>query len=79
MGKSPKKTSGRVWLTITEKKEILEFRKENPDFTYRRLAVIFSEKWGKKINKCHVHGVVKNSEQILQVTGKMEKRKKLPL
>ena len=77
MGKSPQKSS-RVWLTITEKKEILEFRKENPGFTYRKVAVIFSEKWGKNINKCHVHGVVKNSERILQVTGMMKKRKKFP-
>ena len=32
---------------------------------------------GKNINECHVLRVVKDSERILQVNGKMEKRKKL--
>ena len=33
---------------------------------------------GKKLNRSLVYRAVKNSERILEVTGKMEKRKKLP-
>ena len=44
---SPKTSNSRVWLKITQKKEILKFHEENPGYSYRKLAVIFSEKWGK--------------------------------
>ena len=32
---------------------------------------------GKKLNRSHIYRAVKNSVRILEVTGKMEKRKKL--
>ena len=67
----------RVWLEITKKKEIIRFHREHPGFTYRKLAVFFSEKWGKKLNRSHIFRVVKNSERILELTGEAEKRKKV--
>ena len=39
---------------------------------------LFFPKNGKKLNLSHTHLAVKNSERILEITGKMEKRKKLP-
>ena len=77
MGKSPKTSNSRVWLKITQKKEILKFHEENPGYSYRKLADIFSEKLGKKLNHSHIYRAIKNSERILKVTGKMEKRKKM--
>ena len=38
MGKSPKTSGSRVWLKITQKKEILKFHEENPGYSYRKLA-----------------------------------------
>ena len=71
MGKSPTKANSRVWLKINDKKEILKFHEENPDYSYRKLAVIFSQKWGKTINKNHVYRAVKDSGRILEVAGKI--------
>ena len=48
----------RIVLTITEKLEILEFRRKNPRELTREsdnnIAMIFAEKYGKKINRMQI-------------------------
>ena len=65
--------AGRVWLTISEKKEIIKYRAEFPGFSYRTVADFFSEKWNKKLNRMHILRVDQNQERILEVPDEMEK------
>ena len=65
--------AGRVWLTISEKKEIIKFRVNYPAFSCRAVADIFSEKSKKKLNRMPILRVDQNQERILEVPDKMKK------
>ena len=65
--------AGRVWLTISEKKEIIKFRVNYPGFSCTAVADIFSEKSKKKLNRMPILRVDQNQERILEVPDKMKK------
>ena len=49
MSSNDKKT--RLALTLEEKAEIFNHREKNPKVSFEAIGHIFTEKWGKKINK----------------------------
>ena len=42
-----------------EKKEILDFRKLNPEKSYRKMADYFSIKFGKNVDYAHIYRIMR--------------------
>ena len=68
----------RTILTVAQRKELIQFRHEYPDFSHRKMAVFFAEKWNIKINRGHIERALKNSEKLLDLSENLQKVKRLP-
>ena len=59
----PSQIRKRLILNVGQRKEIIRFRNENPNISYRKMAAFFAEKWNKNVKRGHV-------ERALEIANK---------
>ena len=74
----PSQIRKRLILNVGQRKEIIRFRNENPNISYRKMAAFFAEKWNKNVKRGHVERALEKSEKILAIPKKMNKMERLP-
>ena len=67
----------RKYLSIAEKNEIADFHEKNPGTSIRKLAKIFTMKFGVAVAKSSVHKILKIKSPLRRVPAKFQHKKKL--
>ena len=75
----PKQVKEKFILNVGQRKEIIKFRNENQDISYRKIATLFAKKWNNsKFNRGHVERALTQSKKILALPEKFNKINRLP-
>ena len=66
----------RVALAIETKKQVIDFHKQNPNFSHEYISEHFSSLIGQKIGRTTISKILRNQEEILKSETPKKKRKR---